>query len=261
MPPKWKVIDDTMLNNKNSQTMKKSNLTISALLTLASLAFFACGSGPKTPKESQTNSSQMEKIHPVTVFENDYAKVLKVHLNPGEELEAHDGKKRVIYSLTDYSIDWTEQGVNKGIISWKSGDVHFHEEGNHAAKNTGASVAEWLVFLKKSDELPDCSENALKNDVNAVAPNFSKLLFENNDFKVTQVTLPQRKIIPTHAGVNRIIFSLSDYQIIYESDKSEKSKKQFKKGDAHWHEDCNHSVENIGETEAIFLVIAYKVSK
>ncbi len=136
--------------------------------------------------------------------------------------------------------------------------MHFHEQGIHSAKNNGSSTAKWLAFIKKDTELPDCSDNTLEKDINAAAPNFAKQLLDNERFRTTEVTIPEGGEIPTHSGINRIVYSRSDYQIMYKSDQEGSGEKQFKKGDLHWHESCRHSLENIGEKEAVFIVVAFK---
>jgi quercetin dioxygenase-like cupin family protein len=100
--------------------------------------------------------------------------------------------------------------------------------------------------------------NKIENDVSSVSSEFVKVLLDNDEFKLTEVTLPKGANIPIHSGINRIIYSLTDYQIMYESNKEAKVEKAFKTGDIHWHEACMHSLENLGQTEAKYLVVSYK---
>ena len=94
--------------------------------------------------------------------------------------------------------------------------------------------------------------------MHSVSSEYTEVLIENDLFKVTEVNLPQGASIPIHAGINRMIYSVSDYQIAYESDKEGKSNKKFSAGEIHWHDACQHALENIGETEAKFIVISFK---
>ncbi len=240
--------------------MKKLNPTILVLSTVFMLLLSSCGNEKKS--ESQKSAGQEEQksseTAPEIIFENNYAKVVKISLAPGESQPIHDGASRVIYSLTDYSIDWEEKGENLGTITWKKGDIHFHEAGKHAAKNNGTTTAEWLVFAKKNTDLADCGYNTVENDVNSVSPEYAQLLFDNDEFRVTRVKLPKGESIPAHSGVNRAVYSLSNYELKYESDAEGSVEKQFKLGDVHWHQACMHSLENDGETEAEFLVVSYK---
>ena len=219
-----------------------------------------CGKKKEEKSDEKANSKKEDVSQEGTkevIFENDYAKVIKVTLESNESLAPHKGEERLIYSLSDYSINWTEDG-NDGVKKWKEGDVHFHSTAKHSAENNGSATAEWLVFMKKDAELPYCAENTLDKDVNSVATDFAEKYFDNQMFRLTEVSLPSGESIPMHSGVNRIIYSLTDYKLIYESSLEEKSEKKFKTGDLHWHKACSHALENNGETEAKFLVVAYK---
>ncbi len=242
----------------NQIKMKTSIYFVTSLIAFT-LLLFACGSKDQgKDQKAEESITSAREVSPKVVFDNDYVKVLKVTLAPAESLQAHEGEKRLIYSLSDYSIDWVERGKNEGTRSWKKGNVHFHEAGSHAARNIGESTAEWLVFVRKGTKLPDCPEQFLEKDVHVVTPEVSRQLFDNDHFRMTEVNLPQGGSIPMHSGLNRVIYSLSGYQILYESDKEGKVERSFKPGDVHWHGACQHALENTGKTEARFLVVSYK---
>lgn len=236
--------------------MKKKYLFISLFIAALVALLTACGSESRDSKEPADGKEQ--KISPVTIFENEYCRIVKITLKPGEELDEHEGKARLIYALTDYTIDWNEQGQSLGEKSWKIGDVHVHKAGKHSAKNIGSTQAEWIVFERKTEKLPDFEAQSLANDINAVAGNFAEKVFDDDQFRVSEVKLPVNEAIPSHDGINRIIYSLSDYTISYQTDKAEPYEKSFKKGEAHWHEVGKHSFKNIGSSEAHFLVVAFK---
>ena len=241
--------------------MKRSKQFLTVFMAIAfTSVFLSCKNNEKkdTEKDKPTEELAIRTVSPVVILENDYARISKISLAPGESQSTHEGEIRVIYALTDYSIDWEEQGKKLGTKTWKKGDVHFHEAGTHAAKNNGTTLAEWLVFTKKSTDLPECGENTVENDVTSVSPDFAQTLFENEDFKLTQVNLPVGESIPMHSGINRIIYSLTDYNLKYESDKEDKFDKEFNSGDIHWHEACKHALENNGDTEANFLIVSYR---
>jgi hypothetical protein len=222
-------------------------------LVMIALMFFGCAKESKQEQDVAVTDDTRSML-----FENQYAEVIKVVLEKGESQEAHDGKDRLIYSLSDYSIEWMEQGEDLGTKEWSKGMVHYHPSGIHSAANNGDTTAEWLVFARTEEQLPECGDNTLENDVNTVAPDYAEVLFENDLFRMTKVSLPAGEMIPTHSGINRIIYSLTDYTLQYESDKEGVSEKEFSEGDVHWHEACMHSLENKGESDAIFLVVSYK---
>ncbi|CAA6813652.1 MAG: Unknown protein [uncultured Aureispira sp.] len=243
--------------------MKRLNL-ISILIfsSVLMLSLASCENKKKTESKDADSQKEVstEKGERKIIFENDYAQVISIKLDVGEFISppGGKGKDRVIYSLSDYTLDRDKGDGEMESKTWKENEVHFHEAGNHYVKNTGNTTAEWLVFVKKTDDLPECSENKLDNDVHSITPDFSQKLFENDDFKVTKVILTEGKSIPMHSGINRIIYSLNDYQISYESDKEETVEKTFQKDDIHWHEACKHAMQNIGNSEAKFLVVSFK---
>lgn len=219
----------------------------------------ACGNGTTEVSTEETSSEEttVPAAEPEELFTNDYAKVLKVNLAPGATLAAHQGNARVIYSLNDYSIEW-EAGAVKETETWQAGAVHFHEANLHSATNTGSTNAEWLAFVRNSESLPEAATTALDNDVNTVGGEYVNQLFDNENFRITEVTLPAGAKLPMHSGTNRVIYSLSDYQIRFESEEEDQVEETFQVGDVHAHKALAHALENIGQSEARFLVVAYK---
>jgi len=210
------------------------------------------------PTEKSVKTEVSDKTHITPLFENDYTKVAKVILEPGQEQQLHQGGARVIYSLNDYTIAWEENGDNLGQKEWKKGDVHSHQPGTHKAKNTGSKTAEWLVFGRTQKELPPCENYDSGEDVNSIKPDAASVLLDNENFKAMQVTLNSGDSIPNHNGINRIIYALSDYSLEYTSDKTGTVNKDFRAGDVHWHGACKHSLKNTGASDAKFLVLVYK---
>jgi len=230
----------------NSKSLLVVLAGISLLLTTA------CASG-----DSENAGAEQNQTQPETLLENEFAHVVKVSLEPGQELASHEGSDRVIYSLNDYSIEWIVNGESEGEKSWTEGDVHVHGEDTHSAINTGSADAEFLAFTRKTG-LPDVEMQSLENDVTTLEGDFAELIFDNELFRVTEVTLASGESIPSHDGIHRIIYSLSDYTLSYESEESGTVERIFETGNAHWHTPGTHSMNNIGDTEARFLVVSYK---
>jgi quercetin dioxygenase-like cupin family protein len=237
----------------------KNTVFLNSVLLLLALTFLnGCRTDKKKDQQTEAETEVAPSVDPVTIFENDYVQVVSVTLDPGEELTSHEGAKRLIYSLSDYTIDWEQGGADLGNKKWKRGEVHAHGPGKHGAKNAGDSKAAWIAFVRKTSDLPDCGDLSLDKDVSSVSGDAAEILFEDADFRVTEITLKPGDSLPMHAGINRVVYALSDYEIRYWSDDSEAAEKTFTKGDAHWHEACQHALENVGETEAKFIVVAYK---
>lgn len=191
------------------------------------------------------------------VFENDHVRATLVRLEPGDELPPHAGDARAVYSLTDYRILWTEAGES-AERAWEEGQAHWHDALDHAVRNIGQTEAVFLVVARTGTALPEAPGLQAEHDAAAVEGGFGDLVFENDHVRITEVTLPPGASQPTHQGVNRLVYSLSDYTVRYTSDRMDTVEATFADGDAHWHEADEHSVENIGDTEARFVLFQFK---
>lgn len=233
------------------------------VMFMIGMVILACNQGDK--KSMETGKQESDSIpeaqiskEPNTIFENEYARVFIETLEPGQQQTEHEGVSRVIYSLNDYLIEWNENGQNLGTKEWKMGDVHFHKPGNHFAKNLSNKPAEWLVFVRSTNELPVCASMNSEKDVTSLKNGFAALLNEDENFKVVRIKLGQGKMIPKHDGLNRLVYSLTDYKLSYTDDKGSTEERDFRKGDIHWHDGCAHSLKNIGTTEAEFILVSFK---
>ncbi len=232
--------------------MRENTMILVLLIGLGLIAMTSCASEDRSASETEH-----ELAHPEVVFENDFAKVARVMLEPGQKLASHEGTDRLIYSLTDYSIDWIVNGESQGERNWSEGDVHVHVPDTHAAVNTGSTTAMWVAFARKND-VPDSYQRDLEHDVSSLEGDFAEVKFDGDLFRVIKVTLSPGAAIPSHEGTHRVIYSLSNYSILHESDETGTTERSFEAGDVHWHSPGVHSIQNIGESEARFLVIAYK---
>lgn len=199
------------------------------MLVIASLILFGC-------------EIERDEALPQTIFENEFAKVSHITLEPGVRQPLHHGEDRIIYSLNDYTVEFHQNETEIEEHPWKADDVHFHEAGEHYSINIGEGTAEWLVFDRKTENLPPAEDlhTDIEEDLN-LNENTTDL-FENNLFKVTKVQEEPGVAIPEHEGGNRVVYSLSNYTIEYESDREEDRTREFEIGDIHWHQAAEHSV-------------------
>lgn len=78
------------------------------------------------------------------VFENDFAEVHRVTLQPGAQLPPHQGYARAVYSLSGYLLEFEgEDGTREQ--RFEAGEAHYHDPGDHTVENAGDTVAEFLV--------------------------------------------------------------------------------------------------------------------
>lgn len=192
------------------------------------------------------------------VFENDYVRVVEFTLGPGDELPLHHGSKRVVYAMSDFTLEWVEGDAEPAKKEWTSGAVHFHEAETHGAENIGSTEARYLVVSRKPVPLPVIEVYDGREDAAAADADHSEAIFENDQVRVIEVHILPGEEQPAHHGLNRLIYALGDYSITYTSDRSGIEESSVEIGEAHWHGPDEHAVENTGETEAHYLIFAWK---
>jgi len=234
--------------------MRRRAVVVS-LEVLVVVALAGCGGGKPEPVEDILAASpELSAL----VFENEYVRVVEFALGPGDELPLHHGAKRVIYALSDYTIEWLEGDAPPATKEWTRGEVHFHDAMTHSARNTGSTEARYLVVSRKPTPLPIIEAYDVEADAAESDADHSKAVFENDQVKVIEVRIAPGEKQPAHHGLNRVIYALSDYTITYTSDRTGTEESVVKTGEAHWHESDEHAVENTGETEAHYLIFAWK---
>jgi quercetin dioxygenase-like cupin family protein len=242
-----------------------SHLTaITLSLILLTSVFYLAGCSERSKEDPNTDSSELadERIKGIEteIFQNKYAKVLKVEISPGQQLPWHKGGPRLLYPLSDYTIrlkknpDDTTSREN----SFQEGDVHWHDQNRHSVENIGDSAAEFLVFMRKPTAFPKITGVDTESDVAEAVPSDTNVLLENDVVKITKVALNPRANAPMHAGTKRVIYSLNDYAVRFNAPNEPAKEETFSKGDVHWHKKGKHSIENTGEDKARFLVIEFK---
>ena len=80
------------------------------------------------------------------VFEDDFAEVHRVRLEPGAQLPAEWGYAGIVYALSDYT---RQLAGADGEERYEAGEVHYHAPGERALENVGDTVAEFLVVVFK----------------------------------------------------------------------------------------------------------------
>jgi quercetin dioxygenase-like cupin family protein len=190
-------------------------------------------------------------------FENDYVKMVEFMLKPGDIIPLHKGVPRVVYALSDYKIKWTE-GDQVSEKEWKKGDVHWHSAVEHAVENIGDTDANYIVVSRKELALPAAGDYVIKEDASQIDSEHSKNIFENEYLRIIEVKLAGGESQPMHHGVNRLIFSLTSYQIEYSSDQMATKNMKIESGEIHWHTADKHAVKNTGETMAHYLIFEFK---
>jgi quercetin dioxygenase-like cupin family protein len=190
-----------------------------------------------------------------SILSDSWVKIDKIEIPVGAAQTLHKGKERVIVSLSDYTIEWIEDGQTKSQKSWKRGEVHWHQAKDHAAKNIGTTPARFLVVAKMTN-----AKNVQKvhQPHSKTGKNLPRKILENEFVTVTRVTLKPGQKQPLHSGGQRVIVALSDYEVRYKTGTAKGRQVSIKNESVHVHEAGDHSVSNVGDTNADYLIIHFK---
>ena len=129
---------------------------------LDAINFEALQIEPRVPKGASVAPAPAEKDDPVAIdpkhfkveLENEYARVIRVHVGPHEKLAQHkhpDTKSVTVY-FTDYNVKVTDAAGKSSQASYKAKQVRFSDStGAHQEENLGDAPVELLrVELKQA---------------------------------------------------------------------------------------------------------------
>jgi hypothetical protein len=266
----WLPVMGSVSGNKNMNHPKRSNyyennrrckmrhITKIVISLLPILYLTGCGQQQQKPIE---NIVAAYPDNAKVVFENDYVQAVEFKLTPGDKLPLHKGAPRAVYAISDYRIKWIE-GNETTEKEWHKGDIHWHDGIEHAVENMGATDAQYLVVNRTVMPLPETADSDLLHDASQIDSGHSQIVLENEHLRVIEVKLPPGESQPMHDGLNRLIYSLTDYNIEYSyykvNETVNKIERKMEEGFVHWHTPDRHSVKNIGNTLADYLVFAFK---
>jgi len=233
----------------------------------AALLLTACNTTPNSDINHNSKTKDQTSQHvneagdiSTTLFENDFLQVKRVDVPVGHFVPMHSGHARVIYSLGDYTLEWTEEGQPTAIKHWSAGETHSHGDIAHQLTNIGDTAASYLIIERSKKPLPAQASGLVSahKDVSQAEHEHNTPVFEDDKVRLVRVRLNPGESLPPHTGVLRAIYSLGDYQLAWtEADGSPKLR-QWQSGDTHWHNLGQHSAKNTGDTVAEWLIIEPK---
>jgi quercetin dioxygenase-like cupin family protein len=192
------------------------------------------------------------------LFENEFVMVVELHLKPGNVVPSHQTGNRIVYSLTDNTVQITE-GDSLMVNEWKDGDVHWHEAGPHPElKNIGTTDARFIVVSRSAIDLPAVPIPGHVEELSLVIPDRSNMIVDNDYVRLIEVGLKPHDRVPPHYEGIRTIYALTDYTVRV-TDRGKESVNTWKAGDIHWHEAGPHpALENVSDVTARYLVFVFK---
>ena len=221
------------------------------ILPVALLLMFilSCGEEPPAVVEDIVKAApdQVELL-----FENDSISVMRFTLAPQAQLPMHRGVDRAVYSLTSYKLRFMTPSGEPTIRDFNPGDVHWHRAGVHAVTNIGPIPAKYLVVTRKGvNPTPGVTSNIAE-----LAPDKARVVLENQDAKVIEISLQPKDKLPAHNAAGRVIYSLTAAKLKFTAG-GQTTEEEWAEGAAHWHDGGEHQVENLSAEPVRFLVFEY----
>jgi hypothetical protein len=219
-----------------------------ALVLAAGPRLFAAGEAKGPLVKGVDELIEEYPLNVKLLFENEYVWVLEFHLRPGEMLPVHEAGNRAVYSLSDYRLLFLPS-YEPSEERWRPGEARWYHYEPHEAKNVGKTDARFLVVARKPAPLGAAPVRDPQKQLLKLAPKGAKLLFENQDMRIIEVTLRPGEKQPLHQGLHRVVYSLTNYQI-----RMGGNEYQFHPGDVHFHGPGEHAVENTSPSRARYVV-------
>lgn len=114
---------------------------------------------------------------------------------------------------------------------------------------------------EKASEVETLDEEVKNEDlVRQEEKQVEEVLIENDFIKAIKVDLKPGEELPWHKGKERVLYPLNDFQVEFKNlAEDEKGvEKLFQKDVPNWYQEQIHSVKNIGNTNAKYLVVMRK---
>jgi len=191
------------------------------------------------------------------ILENDFVRVAEFALSPGDSLPTHFGRNRAVYTLTDFKARFAADGTDQ-VIDNAKGTVHWHPAQKHSLANIGDTEALFVVVERKGSRLLEAPIKGEEQEITHIAPEHSRVLFENEFVRVAEFDIAPGEILPSHKGTSRIMYTLTPARLKFQSDRFGEHEDDFQQGEAHWHDLDTHSVANAGENQVVFIVFEWK---
>ena len=243
-------------------------MKISKLVLLTGIVLlFACTREAREVKEASEAEQKLADIERSVIdaqqrkarilLDNEYIRVVRVILAPNEKQDEHPGGHRIIYSLSDYTINWTKDRVDLGTKAWKREDVHYHVPDMHYIHNLGRTYADFIVFNRKGFPLPE-NMMGISSTLLSKGGEFSSRKLENDYFTVIKMQIPAGQTISEFRSKSHLIHARSEFKLRYVSDTGKTREVSLRDGNVVWTDAGTYSMVNIGDSDAVFLMVGIR---
>lgn len=83
------------------------------------------------------------------LVDDDAMRVTAVTLAPGASLPKHPGLSRIVYALSDYTLEYASNDAAAESKVFTAGTAHWHDADEHTLTNSGTTEARFLIVQFK----------------------------------------------------------------------------------------------------------------
>jgi quercetin dioxygenase-like cupin family protein len=210
------------------------------LLAASLLSIGLAGCGGEEPEAIVEDLVKAAPDKVELLLENASVSVMRVTLPSQARLPMHRGRDRIIYSLTNYKIRAMSPGTEPVIRDYKPGDVEWRRAGARALQNVGPIPARFLVVSRKANNpTPGVTSNIAE-----LAPDKARVVFENEDAKVIEISLQPKDKLPPHKTAGHVVYALTPAKLKFIA-AGKPADEEWAEGSVHWHDGGEHQIENL----------------
>lgn len=226
---------------------------IPALIATAALVGSALSARPAIAQDPVAASPGAYKIE----LDNQWVRVLRLKLAPGETTSTHVHQNVVAVLLTDVRVAVTNADGTTQQINRKAGDV-LYQPGMpaHGEQNMSDQPLEVVLVELKPGAAGDSAPVTL--DPVTLDPDHHPVLIDNPRLRVIRTILEPRLKSPMHEHPHYVVVYLTELHTTMKMADGREVDNPRRPGEVAWRDALKHETENIGEKTAVEIQIELK---
>lgn len=243
--------------------MKRS--WIPAVLVTFVLATVSCAPPETEEPQPAAEPAPVAEVQDATVAdpdhyeveqENDYFRVVRIKYGPGEESVMHHHPEHVAVFLTDLATEFSTPDGATETMEAKAGEHHYIPAGSHHPRLASDAPFEGVAFELKGTS--PAAEGETGPDVIEADPEHYEVEFENERVRVLRVTYGVGEESDMHYHPEHAAVFLNDHHFVFTFPDGTTQEIDAKAGEAVLAPAGQHLPKNMGEEEAVVIVVELK---
>jgi quercetin dioxygenase-like cupin family protein len=202
---------------------------------------------------------KVDPEHYKVEFENDQARVLRVHFGPKESSPMHEFPPSARVCLTDGSYKWTLADGKTEEHTCEAGWAGYRPAQKHAFENLSDKDFEVIIAELKSNPVatqPGGTRSAL--DPTKVDPRHHKVEVENDQVRVLRMHLGPKESSPMHEHPPAVLVLLTDARLKITLADGKTEERTRTAGEARYRPAEKHAVENLNDKDYEIIIVELK---